>query len=126
MCRGIPAVFSVLVAVLCGTSSVAGLPDEGKAIPMCKTLRVNAAADDDILAAVQRRLIDVADRVGDVDPAQARAVGEGIPFELHVYPFGPHGLSLATKEVEQAEKGRFPDPHVAGWVRLCSEWLAGI
>ena len=50
----------------------------------------------------------------------------GVPFELHIYPFGPHGLSLATKEVEQAEKGRLPDPHVAGWVRLCSEWLAGI
>ena len=50
----------------------------------------------------------------------------GVPFELHVYPFGPHGLSLATKEVEQAEKGRFPDAHVAGWVRLCSEWLTNI
>ena len=50
----------------------------------------------------------------------------GIPFELHVYPFGPHGLSLATKEVEQAEKGRFPDPHVAGWIQLCSDWLTGI
>ena len=50
----------------------------------------------------------------------------GVPFELHVYPFGPHGLSLATKEVEQAEKDRFPDAHVAGWVRLCSEWLANI
>lgn len=50
----------------------------------------------------------------------------GVPFELHVYPFGVHGLSLATKEVEQAEKGRFPDPHVAGWVQLCSEWLSRI
>ena len=50
----------------------------------------------------------------------------GVPFELHVYPFGPHGLSLATKEVEQAEKGRFPDPHVAGWIQLCSDWLTGI
>lgn len=50
----------------------------------------------------------------------------GVPFELHVYPFGAHGLSLATQEVEEPDKNRLPDPHVAGWVRLCSEWLAGL
>ena len=47
----------------------------------------------------------------------------GVPFELHVYPFGAHGLSLATEEVEEPEKGRLPDAHVAGWVRQCGEWL---
>ena len=47
----------------------------------------------------------------------------GIPFELHVYPFGEHGLSLATEEVEQPEKGRLPDPHVAGWIGQCGEWI---
>lgn len=47
----------------------------------------------------------------------------GIPFELHVYPFGAHGLSLATEEVAQPEKGRLPDAHVAGWVRECEAWL---
>lgn len=50
----------------------------------------------------------------------------GVPFELHVYPFGVHGLSLATEEVAQPEKDRLPDPHVAGWVRLCSDWLSCI
>lgn len=52
--------------------------------------------------------------------------GAGVSFELHVYPFGAHGLSLATQEVEQPEKNRFPDPHVAGWVNLCAEWLESL
>ena len=47
----------------------------------------------------------------------------GVPFELHVYPFGEHGLSLATDEVAQFDKGRLPDPHGAGWVRECGDWL---
>lgn len=47
----------------------------------------------------------------------------GVPFELHVYPFGEHGLSLATDEVAQFDKGRLPDSHVAGWVRECGDWL---
>jgi len=47
----------------------------------------------------------------------------GVPFELHVYPFGVHGLSLATKEVEQPDKGRLPDAHVAGWIGQCGEWI---
>lgn len=46
-----------------------------------------------------------------------------VPFELHVYPFGEHGLSLATEEVTEFDKGRLPDPHVAGWVRECGEWI---
>lgn len=35
-----------------------------------------------------------------------------IPFELHVYPNGPHGMGMG-----------FADPHVATWVPLCAEWL---
>ncbi len=48
---------------------------------------------------------------------------EGVPFELHIYPEGEHGLSLATKEVEEPAKGRFADVHVAGWFGQCAEWL---
>lgn len=47
----------------------------------------------------------------------------GVPFELHVYPFGEHGLSLATDEVTEYEKGRLPDAHVASWVRECGAWI---
>lgn len=36
-----------------------------------------------------------------------------VPFEIHVYHQGPHGLNIAEN-----------DPHVATWVSLCSEWLA--
>lgn len=46
-----------------------------------------------------------------------------IPVEYHIYPKGVHGLSLATEEVSQPEKGRFPDPHVAGWLKESVDWL---
>ena len=46
-----------------------------------------------------------------------------VPFELHIYPFGAHGLSLATEEVQQPEKQRLPDAHVAGWIGQCGEWI---
>ncbi|MDD2708273.1 MAG: alpha/beta hydrolase [Verrucomicrobiae bacterium] len=38
-----------------------------------------------------------------------------VPFELHVYPAGRHGLGLALE-----------DPHVATWMPLCCEWLRGM
>lgn len=57
--------------------------------------------------------------------AQALAK-EKVPFELHIYPFGVHGLSLATEEVEEAAKSRFRDPHVASWFELCIQWLERI
>lgn len=47
----------------------------------------------------------------------------GVPFELHVYPFGEHGLSLATKEVEDPNKNRQSDAHVAGWIDECEAWI---
>ena len=38
-----------------------------------------------------------------------------VPFELHIYPDGKHGLGLA------------PDsPHVATWFPLCVQWLKGL
>ena len=46
-----------------------------------------------------------------------------VRFELHIYPFGAHGLSLATREVDQPEKERRADPHVAGWIDECEAWM---
>lgn len=43
-----------------------------------------------------------------------------VPFEMHLYPSGPHGLSLATSEMN-GEGGILP--HVATWMGLCLEWL---
>ena len=50
----------------------------------------------------------------------------GVPYEMHLYPVGVHGLSLATPEVEEPAKRRFADPHIASWFGLCLEWLAGL
>lgn len=46
-----------------------------------------------------------------------------IPVEYHLFPNGVHGLSLATKEVQDLAAGRYPDHHVAQWMPLCLEWL---
>ena len=42
---------------------------------------------------------------------------ENVPFELHIYSKGPHGLSLATPEAGCDE------PHVATWLKLALQWL---
>lgn len=52
-----------------------------------------------------------------------RLAEEHVPFELHIYPRGTHGLSLATKEVEEIEKERWADEHVAEWFADCIRWL---
>lgn len=46
----------------------------------------------------------------------AKALREkNVPFELHVFPHGNHGLGLAPN-----------DPHIAKWANLCAEWLKGL
>lgn len=55
-----------------------------------------------------------------------RLAAVGVPFEMHIYPRGEHGLSLATKEVEEPEKKRYADAHVAGWFEQCIQWLDGL
>jgi len=47
----------------------------------------------------------------------------GRPFELHVYPDGQHGLSLATKETSE---GMLGSAHVATWMPLAVQWLDGL
>jgi acetyl esterase/lipase len=47
-----------------------------------------------------------------------------IPFEMHIYPDGPHGYSLATEETNPGHMT--PDPHVATWMKLSIEWLGHI
>ena len=44
----------------------------------------------------------------------------GVPFELHIFPYGNHGTALAN-EIHPNEEAN--DPHVAHWVMLCCEWL---
>lgn len=44
-----------------------------------------------------------------------------IPFEMHIFPEGPHGLSLANGETATETMGIYP--HIANWIKLCIEWL---
>ncbi|MCH4207593.1 MAG: alpha/beta hydrolase [Solobacterium sp.] len=58
------------------------------------------------------------------DPRNAMQLGwrltqHGIPFELHCFPEGVHGLALADGNNDLDMNL----PHVAHWAELCTEWL---
>ena len=44
-----------------------------------------------------------------------------VPFELHLYPDGPHAMALADARTQGRPDQQ--DPHVATWFPLCLEWL---
>ena len=46
-----------------------------------------------------------------------------VPFELHVFPKGGHGQSVATEEVLGTEVNHPIHAHVAHWVELSAEWM---
>lgn len=46
---------------------------------------------------------------------------QGISYECHLYPNGPHGISLATEET--ADNKQQINSHVASWMRLCCDWM---
>jgi acetyl esterase/lipase len=48
----------------------------------------------------------------------------GIPFELHLYPHGPHAMALADGQTLGRPDQQ--DPHVAGWFAQCLEWLRAL
>jgi acetyl esterase/lipase len=54
--------------------------------------------------------------------AQALAKNS-IPFALHIFPKGVHGLALGTPYNSPNGKAEFDNPVVAQWVELCLEWL---
>lgn len=58
------------------------------------------------------------------DPRHSFTLGRaltavGIPFEMHLFPEGVHGLALADGDNDLAMNL----PHVARWAELCAEWL---
>lgn len=62
------------------------------------------------------------------DPRNALHLGEeltyyGIPFELHLFPYGAHGIALSDGNNFTMTGD---DPHAGHWVELCAEWLRGI
>ena len=58
------------------------------------------------------------------DPRHSFTLGQaltavGIPFEMHLFPEGVHGLALADGNNDLDSNL----PHVARWASLCAEWL---
>ena len=54
--------------------------------------------------------------------AYATALAQAkIPYELHVFNHGPHGLALANEQT--AWKADANQPHAAHWLTLALEWL---
>ncbi len=47
-----------------------------------------------------------------------------IPFEMHIYPDGGHGLSLCNHETAE-EEGHI-QPHAAGWMEQCLGWMSTV
>jgi acetyl esterase/lipase len=46
----------------------------------------------------------------------------GVPAELHIFPEGGHGISLATEETAVGNPDRI-NPHTAQWWPLCARWF---
>ena len=46
----------------------------------------------------------------------------GVPFELHIYPEGEHGVSLATPEVSGGETTKMHE-HNRTWFDLALQWI---
>lgn len=56
----------------------------------------------------------------------AKALREkGIPFELHIFPCGSHGLGLATQETNTKEGNKF-QPECAVWPDMFAAWVANL
>ena len=49
----------------------------------------------------------------------------GIPFELHVFPNGPHGMALG-KETSANGNPEYIDDTVAQWPSLAADWMKNI
>lgn len=50
----------------------------------------------------------------------------GLPFELHLFSSGPHGLSLATYQVQEPGGSKYLNEQVSKWWELCLNWLTQI
>ena len=54
----------------------------------------------------------------------AEALSEhGIPFELHIYPKGPHGMALANSDTNMG-KSELTDTAYARWVDDVMIWMS--
>lgn len=51
--------------------------------------------------------------------------GHGVNVEMHIYPVGCHGLSLATSEVS-GEDGKYIVPQCQSWIPLVHTWMENL
>lgn len=49
-----------------------------------------------------------------------------IPFELHIFPTGGHGIALCDITTAKGDDPRYINPTAAQWTKLALNWLAGI
>lgn len=61
--------------------------------------------------------------VGDSLAMAQRLAQAQVPFELHVFPEGPHGLALGT-HFTSTGRPQMAQPSFAGWLPLAIDWLA--
>lgn len=54
--------------------------------------------------------------------AQAYAENK-VPFELHIFEKGGHGLSIASRQTEDFESGKWNQPDASVWTDLLTSWL---
>lgn len=93
---------------------------EGVAVPPYLSLENGIQQDNPpafVWATVNDNAVPVEHSLAYVTALQAAKV----PFELHLYPNGPHAMALATPETEGHPEQQ--DPHVATWFNLCTQWL---
>ncbi len=48
---------------------------------------------------------------------------KNVPFELHIFDGGGHGMSTCSIESEGSKDSPNINPHVGKWIELCAEWL---
>lgn len=49
-------------------------------------------------------------------------VEAGVPFESHIFPYGHHGLSLASSETADGHES-YLEPHTEIWPELAIKWI---
>ena len=49
-------------------------------------------------------------------------IDNGVPFEAHIFPKGPHGMALANGETWNGSQAMY-DLHVAHWIEFAVEWI---
>lgn len=47
---------------------------------------------------------------------------KGVSAEMHIFPNGPHGLSLATEETA-GPNGKYVEATCASWINLADQWI---